>query len=127
MKEEVRTDLAPLPLGPYSQAVKAGPFLFLSGQLGIDPTTGRLLEDFKGQVRQALKNVESILVSCGYQKQDVVRVVVYLRDLSLFGEFNEVYTEFFKEVDVKPARTTVGVEQLPLNALVEIEVTAIKL
>ncbi|ADC89439.1 endoribonuclease L-PSP [Thermocrinis albus DSM 14484] len=127
MKEEVRTDLAPLPLGPYSQAVKAGPFLFLSGQLGIDPTTGKLLEDFRGQVRQALKNVESILVSCGYQKQDVVRVVVYLRDLSLFGEFNEVYTEFFKEVDVKPARTTVGVEQLPLNALVEIEVTAIKL
>ncbi|MFN3975871.1 MAG: RidA family protein [Aquificaceae bacterium] len=120
----VNTEKAPKPVGPYSQAVVVGGFLFLSGQIGIDPQTGKLREGFKEQAQQVLKNIEAILEAAGVGKESIVRMVVYLKDLSLFGEFNQIYEEFFNDVKVKPVRTTVEVGRLPLGALVEVEATA---
>ncbi|WPM32449.1 Rid family detoxifying hydrolase [Hydrogenobacter sp. T-2] len=119
------TEKAPKPVGPYSQALVAGGFLFLSGQIGIDPDTGKLREGFTEQVKQVFDNIEAILQAGGVDKKSVVRVVVYLKDISLFKEFNALYEDFFKDVPVKPVRTTVEVSGLPLDALVELEITAL--
>ncbi|NPB08244.1 MAG: deaminase [Aquificae bacterium] len=124
--KEIRSDRAPKPVGPYSQAVLVGNTLFLSGQIGIDPEKGKLVPGLKNQVRQIFKNVEAILQEAGFSKKDIVKVVVYLVDITRFGELNEVYEEFFSDVEVKPARVTVGVKELPLCAEVEIEVTAVR-
>jgi 2-iminobutanoate/2-iminopropanoate deaminase len=126
MKLRVFTDQAPKPVGPYSQAVKVGNFLFISGQIGIDPKTGKLKEGFEEQVKQTFENISAILSASGYSWEDVVRVVVYLKDLSKFSDFNRLYQELLKDVSVPPVRSTVEVSSLPLNALVEIEVTAYK-
>jgi len=126
MKTEVFTDRAPKPVGPYSQAVRVGNFLFLSGQIGIEPSTGRLKEDFQEQAKQVFENIGAILEQAGYSWEDVVRVVVYLRDLSKFKELNDIYEKIFKEVKVKPARSTVEVSNLPLGAMIEVEITAYK-
>ena len=126
MKVEIFTEKAPKPVGPYSQAVKVVGFLFLSGQIGIDPKTSKLKEDFRQQVEQVFENIHSILSESGYSWEDVVRVVVYLKDLSKFQEFNQIYQEVFKDVKVKPVRTTVEVSRLPLDALIEVEITAYK-
>ncbi|MFN3471534.1 MAG: RidA family protein [Aquificaceae bacterium] len=120
----VNTERAPKPVGPYSQAVVVGGFLFLSGQIGIDPQTGKLREGFKEQAQQVLKNIEAILEAASVGKESIVRMVVYLKDLNLFGEFNQIYEEFFSDVKVKPVRTTVEVSRLPLGAFVEVEATA---
>lgn len=125
MKEVVFTELAPKPVGPYSQGVKVGNLLFLAGQIGINPETGKLEEDLEKQTKQALENAYSVVVAAGGDKNSIARVVVYIVDLSKFHQFNVVYEEFFRDVEIKPARTTVGVSTLPLNALVEIEVTAV--
>lgn len=126
MKREIRTDRAPSPVGPYSQAVEVGNVLFLSGQIGIDPSTGKLKGSFKEQVVQIFKNVEEILKEAGYSKENVVKVTLYLKDLSKFQELNTVYEEFFKDVNPKPARVTVGVKDLPLGADIEVEVVAVR-
>jgi 2-iminobutanoate/2-iminopropanoate deaminase len=126
MKLRIFTDQAPKPVGPYSQAVKVGNFLFVSGQIGIDPKTGKLREGFEEQVKQTLENISAILSACGYSWEDVVRVVVYLKDLSKFSDFNRLYQELLKDVSVPPVRSTVEVSSLPLDALVEIEATAYK-
>ncbi len=126
MKRAVFTERAPKPVGPYSQAVEVGNTLYLSGQIGIDPATGKLRESFAGQVEQVFTNVREILRSAGYDVKDIVKVTVYLTDLSRFGEFNRLYVDFFADADPKPARVTVGVSELPLSAEVEIEVTAVK-
>ena len=126
MKQGIFTDQAPKPVGPYSQAVKVGNFLFVAGQIGIDPKTGKLREGFEEQVKQTLENISAILSACGYSWEDVVRVVVYLKDLSKFSDFNRLYQELLKDVSVPPVRSTVEVSSLPLNALVEIEATAYK-
>jgi 2-iminobutanoate/2-iminopropanoate deaminase len=126
MKQRIFTDQAPKPVGPYSQAVKVGNFLFVAGQIGIDPKTGKLREGFEEQVKQTFENISAILSASGYSWEDVVRVVVYLKDLSKFSDFNRLYQELLKDVSVPPARSTVEVSSLPLNALVEIEVTAYK-
>ncbi len=119
------TEKAPKPVGPYSQALMAGGFLFLSGQIGIDPETGKLREGFTDQVKQVFDNIEAILQAGGAGKENIVRVVVYLKDISLFKEFNALYEDFFRDVPVKPVRTTVEVSGLPLDALVELEITAL--
>ncbi len=119
------TEKAPKPVGPYSQALMAGGFLFLSGQIGIDPETGKLREGFTDQVKQVFDNIEAILQAGGVGKENIVRVVVYLKDISLFKEFNALYEDFFRDVPVKPVRTTVEVSGLPLDALVELEITAL--
>lgn len=126
MKQGVFTDQAPKPVGPYSQAVKVGNFLFVAGQIGIDPKTGKLREGFEEQVKQTFENISAILSASGYSWEDVVRVVVYLKDLSKFSDFNRLYQELLKDVSVPPVRSTVEVSSLPLDALVEIEVTAYK-
>ncbi len=126
MKREIRTDRAPSPVGPYSQAVEVGNVLFLSGQIGIDPSTGKLKGSFKEQVVQIFKNVEEILKEAGYSKENVVKVTLYLKDLSKFQELNTVYEEFFKDVNPKPARVTVGVKDLPLGADIEVDVVAVR-
>ena len=126
MKLRVFTDQAPKPVGPYSQALKVGNFLFVAGQIGIDPKTGKLREGFEEQVKQTFENISAILSACSYSWEDVVRVVVYLKDLSKFSDFNRLYQELLKDVSVPPVRSTVEVSSLPLNALVEIEATAYK-
>ncbi|NAZ23780.1 MAG: deaminase [Thermocrinis sp.] len=126
MKQRIFTDQAPKPVGPYSQAVKVGNFLFVAGQIGIDPKTGKLRESFEEQVKQTFENISAILSASGYSWEDVVRVVVYLKDLSKFSDFNRLYQELLKDVSVPPVRSTIEVSSLPLNALVEIEVTAYK-
>ena len=126
MKQRIFTDQAPKPVGPYSQAVKVGNFLFVAGQIGIDPKTGKLREGFEEQVKQTFENISAILSASGYSWEDVVRVVVYLKDLSKFSDFNRLYQELLKDVSVPPVRSTVEVSSLPLNALLEIEATAYK-
>nr|BAL53291.1 hypothetical conserved protein [uncultured Aquificae bacterium] len=122
--KSVYTEKAPKPVGPYSQAVICGSWLFLSGQVGIDPKTGLLKDSFEEQVRQIFENVEEILKTAGADKNSITKVVVYLKDLSLFATFSVLYQEFLKDVEVKPARTTVGVSELPLGAMVEIDIIA---
>ncbi|WP_457600348.1 RidA family protein [Hydrogenivirga sp.] len=126
MRKSVYTDRAPRPVGPYSQAVEVNGTLYLSGQVGIDPSTGELKEGFLPQAEQVLKNIEAVLEEAGYKKEDVVKVVIYLTDIGRFKEFNELYEDFFSKVEPKPARVTVGVKELPLGADIEIEVTAVK-
>ena len=123
--EFVKTDKAPKAVGPYSQAVKVGNTLFVSGQIALDPQTGKLVsDDIKEQTLRVLKNVEAILKAAGFEKTDVVKVTIYTTELEKFSEINQTYEEFFE--GHKPARATVGVAALPLGAKVEIEVIAVK-
>lgn len=125
MKKIIRTPNAPAAIGPYSQAVEAGNTLYISGQLGIDPKTGKLVEgDVKAQTRQALKNIEAILQAAGYSFIEVVKSTCLLSDIANFKAMNEVYAEFYFEH--QPARAAFAVKDLPLGALVEIETIAAK-
>lgn len=123
---EIRTSKAPAPVGPYSQAVEVNGFIFLSGQIGIDPQRQNLVEGFRNQVERIFENIDAILREAGISRSDIVKVTIYLKDIKKFKELNEIYEEFFKEVPVKPVRVTVGVNELPLGAEVEIEVIAVK-
>ncbi len=123
-REIVSTDAAPRAIGPYSQAVHAGGFLFLSGQVALDPRTGQLVgSDIKQQTRQVLENVRAILEAAGSSLRQVVKCTVFLADMNDFGPLNEEYGSFFQ--DQPPARTTVQVAKLPRSALVEIDVIAL--
>jgi 2-iminobutanoate/2-iminopropanoate deaminase len=123
-KEIVYTDDAPQAIGPYSQAVKAGGFVFVSGQVALDPGTGQLIVgDVRLQTRRALQNVQAILEAAGSSLDKVVRTTVYLKDLNDFGVMNEEYTTFFR--DARPARATVQVARLPRDAAIEIEAIAL--
>lgn len=124
MKEIINTDKAPEAIGPYSQAVKAGNFVFLSGQIALVPTTGKVLkEGIAQQTRLILKNVSEILKEACVNIKDVVKTTVYLKDISGFREMNRVYEEYFA-VD-PPARATVEVSNLPKGVDVEIELIAV--
>lgn len=118
----IHTPKAPAAIGPYSQAIVADGFLYTSGQLGIDPETGTLPPDIAGQTEQSLKNIRAILEEAGLRINDVVKTVIYLKDLSDFTLVNEIYAAFFG--DHKPARSCVEVSRLPKNGLVEIEAVA---
>ncbi len=123
-REIVSTDAAPRAIGPYSQAIRAGGFLFLSGQVALDPRTGQLVgSDIKQQTRQVLENVRAILEAAGSSLRQVVKCTVFLVDMNDFGPMNEEYGSFFQ--DQPPARTTVQVAKLPRGALVEIDVIAL--
>jgi len=123
--EFIKTDKAPQAVGPYSQAVKVGNFLFISGQIAINPETGKLEgETVAEQSERVLKNIEAILREAGFSLKDVVKTTVYLKNMCDFAEMNEVYAKFFGEH--RPARATVEVSNLPLGALVEIEAIAVK-
>lgn len=114
----------PKAIGPYSLGVKAGQIIFVSGQLGLDPATGAMVEGgVEAETRQALKNLQAILETGGSSLQQVVKTTVFLRDMNDFGRMNAVYAEFFKENP--PARSTVQVAALPRNGAVEIELVGL--
>ena len=122
-KEIVFSPKAPKPIGPYSQAVKVGPFLFGSGQIPIDPTTGEVVKgDIKKQTRRVMENIKAVLEDAGYSLEDVVSVFVFLSNLEDFKDFNEVYGTYFREKP--PARTTVQVARLPKDVLLEVSFIA---
>lgn len=125
MNEIFHTDKAPAALGPYSQAVKAGNLLFVSGQIPIDPATGNLVEaDIAVQTKRSLMNIEAILEAAGYTCADVVKTTVLLSDIANFAAMNEVYGTYFPTNS--PARACFAVKDLPKGAMVEIEVIASK-
>lgn len=125
MKKVINTNQAPAAIGPYSQAVQAGNLLFVSGQLGLDPSTGEFVEGgVKAQAQQLFKNMRAILAEAGYTMADIVKTTVFLADMSDFAVVNEVYAAQF-EGDY-PARSAVAVKTLPKNGLVEVEVIAAK-
>lgn len=124
MRKNVKTDLAPAAIGPYSQGVVAGGFVFVSGQIPIDPATGVFAgDDIKTQTAQSLKNVSKILEAAGSGMDKVVKTTVLLKNISDFAAMNEVYATFF-EGDALPARAAFEAAALPKGALVEIEVIA---
>jgi len=123
-KQPISTDRAPGALGPYSQAIDTGLFIFASGQLGLDPVSGELAEGVQEQARVALENVTAVLDAAGSSLDQVVKTTVFLHDMNDFVAMNEIYGQFFKEP--YPARSAVQVARLPKDALVEIEVIALK-
>ncbi len=123
-REIVKSDAAPLAIGPYSQAVKANGFVFVSGQIALDPRTGQMVgQDIKTQTRRALDNIKAVLEAAGSSMDRVTKCTVFLKDMNDFGPMNEEYGSYFMELP--PARSTVQVAKLPRDALVEIETIAI--
>ncbi len=121
----IHTDKAPAAIGPYSQAIEVNGFVFASGQIPIDPTTGTFVEGgIQEQTRQALTNAQQILLTAGTDLSHVVKTTVFLSDIANFAPMNEVYAQFFSEPF--PARSAVAVKDLPKGALVEVEVIAAK-
>ena len=121
----ILTDKAPQPIGPYSQAIRAGDFIFTAGQVPVDPATNKVVEGgVQAQTRRSLENVKAVLEAAGASLNDVVKVTVFLKDMNDFAEVNEVYAEYF--TDNKPARSAVQVARLPLDVMVEIEAVARK-
>lgn len=123
-KQTIATASAPGAIGPYSQAVQVGDYLFTSGQLGLIPETGQLAEGIEAQTTQSLRNVSAILEAAGSGLDQVVKTTVFLKEMNDFGKVNEIYGSFFAEP--YPARSAVEVARLPKDGLVEIEVIAMK-
>jgi 2-iminobutanoate/2-iminopropanoate deaminase len=125
MKKIIHTLEAPNAVGPYSQAVEANGMLFISGQIPIDPSMGKIVEGgIKEQTEQVLKNIGAILKAAGYTYSDVVKSTCLLNDMDNFSAMNEVYAKYYQENP--PARAAYGVVRLPLGAMIEIETIAIK-
>lgn len=122
MKTTISTNNAPGAIGPYSQAVKMGDFLFVSGQLPINPKTNEMPKSVAEQTKQSLENVKAILEAAGSDLKHVVKTTVFLKDMNTFTQMNEVYQSYFTEN--YPARSAVEISRLPKDALVEIEVIA---
>jgi 2-iminobutanoate/2-iminopropanoate deaminase len=123
-KKVIHTDRAPKAIGPYSQAIQAGNFLFLSGQIPLDPKTGELVKgDIGQQTQQVLENMKGVLESQKLGMEDVVKVTIFLKDIGNFNRVNEVYATYFPPP--APARSTVGVAKLPRDADIEIEAIAL--
>ena len=124
MKKVIQTNLAPAAIGPYSQAIQKGDFLFASGQLGIDPVTGDFVNGgVKEQAVQVFKNIKAILSEAGYTMDEIVKTTVFLADMADFATVNEIYASQF--TGDFPARSAVAVKTLPKNGLVEIEIIAV--
>jgi len=123
-RQPVTTPDAPSPIGPYSQGIDAGQFLFCSGQVGLDPATGRLAGGLEAQVEQTLRNLGAVLRAAGLDYPDVVKTTIFLIDLDDFKAVNAVYARFF--ADAPPARSTFAVAGLPGGASVEIEAIAVQ-
>jgi len=125
MNKVIITNQAPAAIGPYSQAIQKGDFLFVSGQLGIDPSTGDFVEGgVKEQAQQVFKNIKAIISEAGFSMGNIVKATVFLADMADFATVNEIYASQFESAF--PARSAVAVRTLPKNGLVEIEVIAIK-
>ena len=118
--KKIATNKAPAAIGPYSQAIQVDKFLFASGQIPINPTTGNVeAEGIEAQTRQVMKNIGAVLEEAGIDYTKVVKTTCFLADMNDFAAFNKVYEEYFTE---KPARSCVSVKQLPKNVLCEVEV-----
>jgi 2-iminobutanoate/2-iminopropanoate deaminase len=123
MRDVILTDRGPKPIGPYSQAIRTSGFLYVSGQVALDPKTGEITgTDIRQQTERTLENVKGILEGAGSNLHHVVKTTVFLKDMNDFAAMNEVYGKFF--ATAPPARTTVQVARLPKDALVEIDVIA---
>jgi 2-iminobutanoate/2-iminopropanoate deaminase len=124
MRDTVLTDRGPKPIGPYSQAIRANGFLYVSGQVALDPNTSELMAgDISQQTERTLENVKGIVEAAGSKMSHVVKATVFLKDMNEFAAMNKVYADYFPSAP--PARSTVQVARLPKDALVEIEVIAI--
>ena len=124
-KTIIKTTNAPTPVGPYNQAVKANGFIFLSGQIPLDKTTGALISGgVKEQTRQVITYIKAILEDSGSSLERIVKATVFLKDMNTFADMNSVYSEFFKPENA-PARSTIEVARLPKDVMVEIEVVAL--
>jgi 2-iminobutanoate/2-iminopropanoate deaminase len=124
MREVIATDMGPKAIGPYSQAIKANGFVFLSGQIPLDPATQQIVAgDVTAQTERVLQNITAILQAAGSSLQHVVKTTVFLKNMSEFAAMNEVYGRYFAQTP--PARSTVEVARLPKDVLVEIEVIAL--
>ena len=123
-RNAVATTAAPAAIGPYSQAIDSGGFLFCSGQLGLDPATGKLLVGIEEQTERALVNLEGVLAAVGLTFGDVVKVNVFIADLADFAAMNAVYARRFQ--DAFPARSTIQVAGLPKGSRIEVEIQAVK-
>jgi 2-iminobutanoate/2-iminopropanoate deaminase len=120
----IATDQAPKAIGPYSQAIRVGDVIYTSGQIALDPATGALVEgDFAAQAHRVFENLKAVLTAGGTGFSNVIKATVYLTDLANFVTLNEIYASYFG--GTKPARTTVGVAQLPKGGLVEIDLIAL--
>jgi len=124
MKKIIQTDKAPAAIGPYSQAIKTGNFVYTSGQIPMNSATGVMVDsDIKAAAKQSLENVKAVLAAAGATLDDVVKTTVFLKDLNDFKAANEVYTEYFG--NNPPARSCVQAAKLPLDSLIEIEAIAV--
>ena len=124
MKKVIQTARAPKAVGPYSQAIQAGDFVFTAGQIGLDPTTGKLVKGgIKEQARQVMENLKAVLEAANTDLSRVVKTAVFLKEMNDFMHFNEVYGEYFPSA--QPARSTFQVAALPLGAIIEIEMIAL--
>lgn len=123
MKNAVITDRGPKPIGPYSQAIKANGFVYLSGQVALDPKTSEMVgSDIRQQTERVLENIKGILEAAGVNLHHVIKTTVFLKDMNDFPAMNEIYARYF--TSAPPARSTVQVSRLPKDSLVEIEVIA---
>lgn len=123
-REIIHTDSAPKAVGPYSQAIRVGSFVFTAGQIAINPVTNTFMDgDIRQQAHQVLNNLSAVLNEAGSSIGQVVKTTVFLSDMNNYAALNEVYSQFFSAA--KPARSTVAVAKLPLGALVEIECVAL--
>ena len=125
MFKEIKTSEAPAAIGPYSQAVSVGNFLFASGQIPVDPSTGNVPSGITAQAEQSCKNVGALLKANGMNYSNVVKTTCYLADMGDFAKFNEVYAKYFNE-GIKPARSCVAVKDIPKGVLCEVEILAVK-
>ncbi len=126
MRNIILTGDAPMPIGPYSQAVEANGFIFISGQIAINPETGQMIEhaDIKSEIKQVMENLKAIITASSSSMSNIVKCTIFLRDMKSFGDVNSVYGEYFP--NDPPARETVEVSGLPKNANVEISAIAVK-
>ncbi len=124
MKKVIHTQKAPAAIGPYSQAIEVNGMIYTSGQLPVNPATGEMPKDVEEQTEQSLKNVFAILEEAGVDSSNVIKTTVFIKNMNDFPKINKVYETFFKES--YPARSCVEVARLPKDALVEIEVVAIR-
>ena len=121
----IKTNAAPDPVGPYNQAIKAGEFVYCSGQIAINPLTNKIdcLGDIKGETTQVLENLKAVLTASGASLEDVIKTTIFLTDLKNFQVVNDIYAEFFKN-EPSPARACVEVSSLPKGVLIEIDCVA---
>ncbi len=124
MRKEVRTPNAPEAIGPYSQAIETDEFVFLAGQIGINPSTGELVEGIENQTKQVMENIKAVLAALNMDFSNVVKTTIFLANMGDFSKVNEIYSSYL--TPPYPARSTVAVKELPKGALVEIEVIAKK-